>query len=619
MRTLGRHAKFVLIVISLLAICPQDSVAKPPQPSSSKKKSEYSIDSFSKYVEVAGATRVGVDTCAQCHPEVAGSFRHAFHAQQGVECEDCHGAGSLHVEGSGDVAKIISFGSRPAKDANGVCLSCHAQHEKVRNWLAGRHAAHGVRCTDCHQVHAPQAGGTTQPRMSFDTLAPGHETFVERFVPESSVKFERRSATNDACLKCHAAQRAQMSLPYHHPLREGKVTCVDCHDPHGGPAGNNLRMANTNQLCLSCHAQYRGPFMYQHPPVNESCLICHTPHGSPNTNLLTVSLPALCLQCHAGHHDGASLPLVDRCTNCHGSIHGSDVPTPTGGSRFVDKGGLGVPGFAQPASVAGLRRRRAYVPVRPARAHVAIPSGIPGSHLMAVSPPPGGLNAGYISPVASHRAVALAPMGALAGGLGAMFAAFPGAMSGGAGLPAAGAMATDSDLALYFAPGAYRFLHVTGYGGRVGEYDSLQEAEGGDLEADYVSPAHHLSFLTRGTVLTGSDFDMKSRLTVGDTLEVGGDLRSFVEQQDNYPFYAGVISPDITNAAGVQSLYDGIPSGSVFGVKRRIGSAYARLKLPKVPVHLFVKGGWQARVGHTQLGYLDENIDATCSTCHFTS
>jgi predicted CXXCH cytochrome family protein len=64
---------------------------------------------------------------------------------------------------------------------------------------------------------------------------------------------------------------------------------------------------------------------------------CHTAHGSPNRNLLSVSQPALCLQCHAAHHNGASLPLVDRCTNCHTAIHGTDTPGPTGGSDFIDK------------------------------------------------------------------------------------------------------------------------------------------------------------------------------------------------------------------------------------------------------------------------------------------
>ena len=38
----------------------------------------------------------------------------------------------------------------------------------------------------------------------------------------------------------------------------------------------------------------------------------------------------------------------------------------------------------------------------------------------------------------------------------------------------------------------YRFLDTSGYGGRVGEYDSLQQSLGGDLSFDYVDiPAAH--------------------------------------------------------------------------------------------------------------------------------
>ncbi len=32
----------------------------------------------------------------------------------------------------------------------------------------------------------------------------------------------------------------------------------------------------------------------------------------------------------------------------------------------------------------------------------------------------------------------------------------------------------------------YRFIDTSGYGGRVGEYDSLQQSLGGDLAFDYV-------------------------------------------------------------------------------------------------------------------------------------
>ncbi len=41
--------------------------------------------SFSKYVEIPGASRVGTDTCTTCHADTAKNFQHAFHKQQGLE------------------------------------------------------------------------------------------------------------------------------------------------------------------------------------------------------------------------------------------------------------------------------------------------------------------------------------------------------------------------------------------------------------------------------------------------------------------------------------------------------------------------------------------------------
>jgi len=75
---------------------------------SAKDKSSPWNGSFAKYTEIPGASRVGADTCTTCHAGIAKGFRHAFHAQQGVECEDCHGPGSLHVNGNGD---LISQGT----------------------------------------------------------------------------------------------------------------------------------------------------------------------------------------------------------------------------------------------------------------------------------------------------------------------------------------------------------------------------------------------------------------------------------------------------------------------------------------------------------------------------
>ncbi len=541
---------------------------------------------FSRYTEIPGASRVGAEQCATCHGDQSKDFQHAFHSQQGVQCEDCHGAGSKHVEGGGDVSKIISFTKRPPSEANGVCLSCHARDAKVRYWTAGSHSANRVRCIDCHQVHAAAAKAAAESRIRFDTPTSG-ALAAESAVPEANVLLRPLAQTNEACVRCHQTEKAQLSLPYHHPLREGKMSCVDCHDPHGGPAGNNLRTANVNQLCLSCHAQYRGPFAYQHPPVSENCLTCHTSHGSPNTNLLSVSEPALCLQCHASHHNGASLPLDDRCTNCHGSIHGTDVATPSGGSRFVDKGPYGVPAVppqtTQPLSTGAVAHAGAAVAVLPT--------------------------------VASH-----APnyaLGVAGGALGMMSGAIPplsGGNTQGGTTQAETSEAGGSYSLSSLTPGAYRFVDGSGFLGRVGEYDSLQQSAGADAVNTYVSPQNHLTIVSRANLLTGDDYYAASQLTAGQWVQVGFDMRSFVQQQDTYPFYAGVMSPDLLPITNL------IPAHAVYGVKRRLGNAKGQFKVPKLPVHLFVTGNWQARAGASQLAYLDENTNANCGElCHYTT
>ena len=299
----------LLFAVVLLLLVP--ALLGKTKPKSTDKQHK----AFSKYVEIQGATKVGADQCAQCHADVTTNYRRSQHFLREVDCEQCHGAGSLHLAAGGyskeSKDKIVSFKDRTPEEANGACLSCHAKSDHVRNWFSSAHQAQDIKCSDCHTIHSEVQGEGRPPGF--------------------------RRAQNEKCLSCHRKQEAQADLPYHHPIREGKMTCVDCHDPHGGSAGNHLNAANGNELCLSCHAEFQGPFSFQHPPVNEDCLKCHSPHGSPNQNLLTLSQPALCLQCHSAHHNGASLPLLDRCTNCHNAIHGSDIPSATGGSKFIDK------------------------------------------------------------------------------------------------------------------------------------------------------------------------------------------------------------------------------------------------------------------------------------------
>lgn len=330
-------------------------------------------------------------------------------------------------------------------------------------------------------------------------------------------------------------------------------------------------------------------------------MLCHVPHGSPNTALLNVSEPALCLQCHSGHHNGASLPIPDRCTNCHGSIHGTDVATPSGGSRFVDKGPYGLPNS----------------PPQPSQ-----PFGRAGM----LSSPHASMQAALPAPVASHPAT----LGLSAAGLGGLsrmtsLGAFPQASSGTAGTP--GEFLANSYSAYSITPGSYQFLDLTGFGGRVGEYNSLQQSPGIDASTAYVSIPTKTTLVTRSDVLTGDDYRFAAQLTVSKWFVGGFDLLSLVQQQDHYPFWTPVLSSDFAPPDGSTDL---IPSHAEFAVNRRLGNASAGFKVPKIPVHAFVTGDWQARSGLTQGTVLDENaapavydqngVNTTCGQlCHYTS
>jgi DmsE family decaheme c-type cytochrome len=117
-----------------------------------------------------------------------------------------------------------------------------------------------------------------------------------------------------------------------------------------------IKDENNNRLCYKCHADKRGPYVWEHPPVEEDCMKCHTPHGSKAAKLLTEKQPQICQQCHDdSRHPGtpyganASMTgvkidpvnnsfgrggLGTGCTACHGLIHGSNAPG-TNGKRFI--------------------------------------------------------------------------------------------------------------------------------------------------------------------------------------------------------------------------------------------------------------------------------------------
>ena len=274
---------------------------------------------------------VGSNTCATCHEEVAKGFAsnphtkmQFMHGKDGITCENCHGAGKAHVDGGGDTTKIFNPSKAKSAEVNKTCLTCHAgQHA---NFERSAHAKADVSCVSCHTIH-----GADNPK---DVRASMH-LMGTTGAQEGQAKDKLLKAPQPTlCFGCHADQKAQFSMPFHHKVNEGITNCSDCHDPHGTFGKSNLRStADQNAICTKCHTDVRGPFVFEHAAVKaEGCLGCHSPHGSQNARMLNMpTIATLCNQCHSAvaegtvHGVGMGSQTVTPCVSCHTMIHGSNV------------------------------------------------------------------------------------------------------------------------------------------------------------------------------------------------------------------------------------------------------------------------------------------------------
>jgi predicted CXXCH cytochrome family protein len=219
--------------------------------------------------------------------------------------------------------------------------------------IEGAHFVGNKTCAECHTNIARMFPASAHGRFHSEKLRMAGETGCESCHGPGSKHVEvgggRRFIVNpgkDAttCFGCHLQTHAEFNLPKHHPLIEGKMNCVQCHDPHGADihkASGGLAMSRMNESCAACHREQSKPVVFEHEAMREGCTTCHNPHGSMNAKMLVQRDSNLCLKCHAqtqgtgvaagnvfiGKENHTTHMRQGGCwsAGCHTAVHGSNI------------------------------------------------------------------------------------------------------------------------------------------------------------------------------------------------------------------------------------------------------------------------------------------------------
>ncbi len=200
-------------------------------------------------------------------------------------------------------------------------------------------------CEGCHTKEAQEFKKSTHARLmipSEDIKAQGCESchgpgslHVEAGGGRGVGGIINPRKDPSTCFACHTDKKMEFRQTFHHPVLEGKMSCADCHNPHGEDVRpwSATTQQDINEACYKCHKDQRGPFVWEHEALREGCVTCHKVHGSINDKMLIVRDSNLCLRCHTqvlfpviGKSSHSSRLSQGTCFSaaCHTAVHGSN-------------------------------------------------------------------------------------------------------------------------------------------------------------------------------------------------------------------------------------------------------------------------------------------------------
>ena len=238
---------------------------------------------------------------------------HGTFVAGGVHCEECHGAGSKHVEDPDANGLLVDTNST-------LCGRCHTRdaenhiaasggyikhHEQYDEWLHSPHSAvMGPGCIECHDPHAS---------VKFDGVALGEGT---------------KAAAS--CESCHT----EITVNAH----TGPATCVDCHMPkasksaiavHAYQGDIKTHIWSINTDAVGKDAMFDGSFVAEEGDgqaqvtLDFACYGCHQDESGVGGNAPMMTLEQLSAMAQGIHSPVPDLAFVgsETCGGCHADHH----------------------------------------------------------------------------------------------------------------------------------------------------------------------------------------------------------------------------------------------------------------------------------------------------------
>ncbi len=242
---------------------------------------------FEGGVNTRFSRKIGLE-CMSCHnayPDfVMGSENKFNGVPQGINCERCHGPGSIHVAerstGSKiDTSKYIDYSIvNPAKLSIDlqfdICQRCHLQGNAVlKEGKSFYDFKPGKKLSDYMSVFLPK-----------------YKHADEEFIMASHADRLKQSA---CFIKLYEKVKDKKSL---RPYKEA-LTCITCHNPHVSVRETNKNVFN--EACTSCHGETKANKNCSDEKVKKA--LANSTSGSKLLN---------CVSCHMPSSGSIDIPHV---------------------------------------------------------------------------------------------------------------------------------------------------------------------------------------------------------------------------------------------------------------------------------------------------------------------